>query len=379
MRVTWDIFCRVIDNFGDIGVTWRLAQQLRQEHGFAVRLWVDDLSSFRAICPAVDVTAEHQHVADVQVCLWHEQSVAQRAHTSADVVIEAFACQLPEDYIALMRKKQKVLWLNLEYLTAEAWAAQCHALPSMQGAGLQKYFFFPGFTDTTGGLLREADLLARRDAFLVSADQRRAFLAGFGVQPLAHERLISLFAYANKALPSFLTALSQDTSANRLLVLPGVMQEAVARWFAIDTLHLGREYQRGNLTVQVLPYIPQAQFDTLLWCCDINCVRGEDSFVRAQWAAKPFLWHIYPQHDDAHLVKLEAFLALYRHALADDAQEALNGVWQAWNQGDDMSRAWPAFVAHEQTLQSHASCWSAQQNKHADLATNLVHFYHDWL
>ena len=28
MRVTWDIFCSVVDNFGDIGVTWRLARQL---------------------------------------------------------------------------------------------------------------------------------------------------------------------------------------------------------------------------------------------------------------------------------------------------------------------------------------------------------------
>jgi hypothetical protein len=25
MQLHWDIFCRVIDNFGDIGVCWRLA------------------------------------------------------------------------------------------------------------------------------------------------------------------------------------------------------------------------------------------------------------------------------------------------------------------------------------------------------------------
>ncbi|MBY0444112.1 MAG: elongation factor P maturation arginine rhamnosyltransferase EarP, partial [Burkholderiales bacterium] len=39
--VRWDIFCRVIDNYGDIGVCWRLARQLSFEHGFAVRLMVD--------------------------------------------------------------------------------------------------------------------------------------------------------------------------------------------------------------------------------------------------------------------------------------------------------------------------------------------------
>ncbi|WP_187492385.1 elongation factor P maturation arginine rhamnosyltransferase EarP, partial [Pantoea agglomerans] len=26
MKVTWDIFCTVVDNYGDIGVTWRLAR-----------------------------------------------------------------------------------------------------------------------------------------------------------------------------------------------------------------------------------------------------------------------------------------------------------------------------------------------------------------
>lgn len=379
MRVTWDIFCRVIDNFGDIGVTWRLAKQLQQEHNVAVRLWVDDLSSFHAICPAVVVTAEQQSVAGVEVCLWRDETVARMAGDSADVVIEAFACQLPQDYIALMQARQNVLWLNLEYLTAEPWAAECHALPSMQRGGLQKYFFFPGFTDNTGGVLREADLLARRDAFAASASVRAEYLAALGIKQQPAERLISLFAYANPALPSFLTALSQDVCRNRLLVLPGPLQSAVADWLAEKPLQVGCEYQKGNLIVQVLPYIQQEHFDQLLWCCDLNCVRGEDSFVRAQWAAKPFLWHIYPQQDDAHLAKLEAFLTLYRHLLDDDAQNALNGFWHAWNQAQDMTRAWQYFCEHEQALQSHAVCWSAQQNKQADLATKLVHFYQDWL
>ena len=378
MRVTWDIFCRVIDNFGDIGVTWRLAKQLQHEHDVAVRLWVDDLTSFKAINPMVDTTVQRQQVAGVEVYLWPETGVAQLAGDSATVVIEAFACQLPQDYIALMRKRN-VLWLNLEYLTAEPWAAECHRLPSMQGAGLQKYFFFPGFTETTGGVLREADLLAHRDTFLASSHARAEYLAELGVQQQPDERLISLFAYANAALPSFLAALSQDARTNRLLVLPGVLQRATAAWLGEESLEMGQEYRYGSLIVQVLPYIAQEKFDALLWCCDLNCVRGEDSFVRAQWAAKPFLWHIYPQDDAAHLDKLEAFLTLYSDLLGDNTQKALKGLYLAWNHGQDMTQAWQHFVAHEHALQSHAQCWSAQQNKHADLATKLVHFYHDWL
>ena len=46
MRLAWDIFCTVIDNYGDIGICWRLARQLRVDDGQRVRLWVDDLTSF---------------------------------------------------------------------------------------------------------------------------------------------------------------------------------------------------------------------------------------------------------------------------------------------------------------------------------------------
>ena len=54
--------------------------------------------------------------------------------------------------------------------------------------------------------------------------------------------------------------------------------------------------------------LTQHDFDHLLWACDLNFVRGEDSLVRALWAGQPFVWQIYPQHDDAHHAKLEAFL-----------------------------------------------------------------------
>lgn len=377
MRVTWDIFCRVIDNFGDIGVTWRLAKQLNQEHNFAVRLWVDNLAAFQAICPAVKNTEQQMHKG-VQICRWRDDDDFS-AQNCADVVIEAFACQLPDDYLALMRAKQAVLWLNLEYLTAEPWAAACHTLPSLQSGGLQKYFFFPGFTESTGGLLREAGLLERRDGFVASTAQRNEFLASLAVMPQQGERLISLFAYANTALPNWLNALSTDARPNRLLVLQGPLQASLAEWFAEKSLRVGHEYQKGSLTVQVLPYIQQESFDKLLWCCDLNCVRGEDSFVRAQWAGKAMLWHIYPQEENAHLYKLEAFLALYSHLLGEDAECALNNLWRRWNQGGDMAAAWQLFAEHEQALQSHALRWSEQQNKQADLATKLACFYQDWL
>ncbi|MGY8831966.1 MAG: elongation factor P maturation arginine rhamnosyltransferase EarP, partial [Pseudomonadales bacterium] len=143
MRPTWDIFCSVVDNYGDIGVTWRLARQLVAEHGLAVRLWVDDLSAFAWLCPQADVAALRQHQQGVEVCWWGDD---WQAVDTADVVIEAFACELPASYIAAMaRRAQKPLWLNLEYLSAEEWVEGCHGLPSLQSNGLSKVFFFSGF------------------------------------------------------------------------------------------------------------------------------------------------------------------------------------------------------------------------------------------
>ncbi len=377
MRVTWDIFCRVIDNFGDIGVTWRLARQLTHEHDFTVRLWVDDLQAFQRICPAV-VQTDWQTIEGVDVAHWPDKFVVPADLVCADVVIEAFACQLPEDYITLMRGKKRVLWLNLEYLTAESWAADCHALPSLQTGGLQKYFFFPGFTEQTGGLLRESGLLSQRDVF-VNTEQRVKFLAGLGVKSLSTERLISLFAYANPSLFTWLEALSGDTRINHLLVLQGPALSVLADYFTLSELQVGQTYQRGNLKVQILPYIQQEDFDRLLWSCDFNCVRGEDSFVRAQWAAKPFIWHIYPQQDSAHMDKLSAFLSLYINNLELNIKASVEDIWQAWNTSGDMCKAWQQLMQYEETLQKHALEWCEQQRKLPDLATKLACFYQDWL
>lgn len=159
MRATWDIFCSVVDNYGDIGVTWRLARQLVAEHGLAVRLWVDDLTAFVRLCPQADSQLLRQVQQGVEVCAW---SADWQAVEPSDVVIEAFACELPAAYIAAMaRRERKVLWLNLDYLSAEDWVEGCHGLPSMQSNGLSKFFFFPGFTPGSGGLLRECGYMVK--------------------------------------------------------------------------------------------------------------------------------------------------------------------------------------------------------------------------
>ena len=370
MKARWDIFCSVVDNYGDIGVTWRLARQLVVEHGCDVRLWVDDLRAFERLCPEIDVQSGQQWQEGVDVHHWPADWAAT---PSADVVIAAFACQLPPDYMeAMAARARPPLWMNLDYLSAEDWVVGCHRLPSVKFKGVQKYFFFPGFRPGTGGLLREAGLLQQRQAFQQDAAAQQQFLRSLGVLPATGTRLMSLFAYENAGLASWLDVLSTDGRATHLLVPEGRILGDVQRWLGVDGLEAGDVHQRQALTVQVLPFVRQEQYDRLLWCCEFNAVRGEDSFVRAQWAGRPLLWHIYRQDEDIHLDKLDAFLQLYTAALSPAARAALVALWQAWNTDGDMAQPWKRLLEHWPEVSAHAETWCLEQGLQADLATALV-------
>lgn len=373
---TWDIFCTVIDNYGDIGVTWRLARQLANEHSLHVRLWVDDLTTFTRLCPSADPQASQQWQQGVDVRHWASD---WPACATAEVVIGAFGCRLPGPYLdALAARATPALWLNLEYLSAEDWVEGCHGLPSPQPNGLRTVFFFPGFTAKTGGLLRERDLVQRCLAWQTDDTARQAFLARLNVHPAPSARLISLFAYENPQLANWLDALIEDVQPTHLLVPEGRILADLNAWFG-EALAVGDVRRRGGLTLQVLPFVSQQDYDQLLWCCDFNAVRGEDSFVRAQWAGQPWLWHIYIQDENAHWEKLEAFLKIYRQGLSDEAAQALLAVWRAWNMDRDMAQAWRALQPHWPTLQAHARQWRSAQAARPDLATALVQFYRNWL
>jgi uncharacterized repeat protein (TIGR03837 family) len=378
-----DIFCTVVDNYGDIGVCWRLARQLAHEHGVAVRLWVDDLASFRRLCPEVDAALAQQHCRGVEVRHW---GALFPEVEPANLVIEAFACELPQRYVAAMAaQERKPVWLNLEYLSAEDWVEGCHKLPSPHPSlPLVKYFFFPGFTPKTGGLLLERDLLARRDAFQRDPQAIAAYWESLGISaPQTDETRVSLFSYENTALPELLRVWEQSTTPISCFVPEGRALPQVAAFFgqaSFDRLRtngsrVGEVWQRGNLEVRVLPFVEQERYDELLWACDINFVRGEDSCVRAQWAGKPFVWHIYPQHDGVHMQKLRAFMDLYCAGLSPDAAQALHGLWEAWNGGQDSGsgQAWNDFWRHRSRLRQYAHDW-AQELSVNSLVLNLLDF-----
>lgn len=370
---TWDIFCTVIDNYGDVGITWRLARQLAAEHGVRPRLWVDDLRAFQAIRPEVDPSLDCQRLAGVEIRRWSDPlpEVAP-----GRVVIEALACNLPETFIRSMAdSRPKPVWLNLEYLSAEDWVRGCHGLPSPHPRlPLTKYFFMPGYVPGTGGVLREAWLEAARREFQASAAARTAFLRDLGVaEPAAGALLVSLFAYETRSVGALLETWAQGAEPVELYIPRGKVLAGVEHW--LGQAVAPRDGQtRGNLRLWVLPMLDQDAYDRLLWACDCNFVRGEDSFVRAQWAARPLVWQAYRQEEDAQRPKIKSFLDLYCAGLEPQAAEALRAFWGAWNEDRDCASAWPAYRRRLAQFRLHANRWTEVLAAPGDLAGNLVRF-----
>ena len=359
----WDIFCKVIDNHGDIGVCWRLSADLAAR-GQRVRLWVDDASALCWMAP--------QGCDGVTVLPWIEPlglNILRLESASCDVLVEAFGCEVAPEFIAActdssLATGKKPIWINLEYLSAEDYVERCHTMPSPvqrgPAAGWTKWFFYPGFTAATGGLLREADLATQQAAF-----QRETWLAQQGIA-WKGELLVSLFCYEPPALAQLLEQLAQSEPQPRpvrLLVAAGRATTAVKALIEDKKWHQTNQDGCEQLLISYLPWLSQSDFDHLLWACELNFVRGEDSVVRAIWAGNAFVWQIYPQADQAHQAKLQAFLDTLQ------APPSLRRFHAAWNgPGEGLPvpdiEAWSACVrAARQGLQGQD-----------DLCTQLLRF-----
>lgn len=345
----WDVFCRVVDNYGDLAVCRRLALHLAAL-GQRVRLWVDDVALMHKMAPQMPQADEAfaqksaeggedgeglEGEARVTWVHWRPEHDAQCREQPGDVVVEAFGCHPPEAFVRHMAQglgqadAPPPVWINLEYLSAEAYVERSHGLPSPQlsgpGAGLTKWFFYPGFTHHTGGLLREADWLERRRHF-----DGPAWLRSIGVHD-GGERLVSVFAYPSAPLENWMATLAQTAAADhrpvRLLLTQGPLQARARAWL---TDHPAAAV---HLRTTELPWLSSEDFDHLLWACDLNLMRGEDSLVRAIWAGQPFIWQIYPQEDGVHAQKLHTFwqTVIAPHGLSADGASSLAPWWKSWN------------------------------------------------
>lgn len=366
----WDLFCSVVDNLGDAAICWRLARQLATEHELAVRLWIDRPEALASMVPRAAPGATIDGVRIELDDRADPRLAAPAPEEVADVVVVTLASALPDGYRAAMRaRRPRPAWIAFEYLSAEDWVSTHHGLPSPKPDGLVEHWFFPGFGPGTGGLLREADLLARREAFVSDPSAAPALLASLGVTARPGERLASLFCYPDAAVRPLLDAFAARPEPWRVLVPRGVAPAS-----------------EGHPVAVPIPFVPQRDYDTLLWRCALNFVRGEESFVRALWAQRPMVWQAYRQPDAAHRPKVRAFVAAWARdaAPAPAAGAAFVAMHEAWNAPPEASApllraALPALLDALPALEEAAARWARANATTPDLATRLVAFARDRL
>ncbi len=366
-KKSWDIFCKIIDNFGDIGVCWRLAKQLQSEYKLNIRLWIDDLNAAQKIIPQLNVHLNRQIIDDIYVLSWHAQT---KFTDASDIVIEAFSCELPSEYIGEMVQK-KSTWINLEYLSAESWVADFHAKPSPRANGLTRYFYFPGFTQATGGLIRENNIIHQNQHLSSDKSQQNLFWQSVNLTNNKHLK-VSLFCYPHAPIESLLMVMAESNQPIHCYVPASNILSKVADFFGLSHLNIGENYQLKQLNLHILPFLSQADYDQLLSVCDINFVRGEDSWIRAIWAAKPFIWQPYFQAENTHIQKLSAFLDLFYANL--NAKQAVLHIHHAWVSGQITATIWQAYLNHLIDISAHTLLQSQQLARQTDLAKQLVIF-----
>ena len=411
-----DIFCTVVDNYGDAGVSWRLARRLASGYGAAVTLWIDDIAPLARMAPGVALaTAPGPAVAGITVRARAAADAAAAGAAAADsasvgpsgassgvtsgaiaaatpvvapgvgldpgpdVVIDAFGGGAPDAYVeAIAGRAPPPLWFVLEYLSAEGWVDASHGLPSPHPRlPLLRRFWFPGFTDRTGGLLREPGLLAARDAFRADGAAQAALWQRLQVPaPVAGELRVTLFCYPHPRLPELFAAWAGGSRPVRCLVPAGVASGALDAWTGGRVPHAGDGgHARDALTLHTIPFTAQDDYDRLLWAADVNFVRGEDSFVRAQWAGRPFVWQAYPQDGGAHFAKVDAFLGRYAPRFGRGAEAAIRGMFRTWNgapTGQAVADAWARFARARERVDAADEAWAAELAALPELADGLA-------
>ncbi|WP_371751642.1 elongation factor P maturation arginine rhamnosyltransferase EarP [Snodgrassella alvi] len=379
MAEAW-VFVRVIDNYGDAGVGWRLSCLLAEYLHMHVRLWIDDTDALNKLVPAPEKQAR------ITIEAWQGDAMMQQQLSAAAdpvLVIETFGCELPPQVLERMRQRRP-LWLNWEYLTAEDWAVGLHAMSSLQPNGLEKYFWFMGIDADSGGLLREPDYLAEREKFRQQPKLQQAFRQEYGL-PLQHTgQLWLVFAYTSGQWAQWMAMWQQADTPVTLWLAGGQVIESLraAKLIAPEELQQeGDICELGNVTLVRIPFVPQAAFDRLLWLADAAIVRGEDSFVRALWAGLPFFWHIYRQDDDVHLQKLHSFWFKAMQGWPAELRQAFTVLSDDLNGAGAVSslkreQAWQYLCAHWQSWVKSAAAWSEMLHRQDNALEKLARFSH---
>jgi uncharacterized repeat protein (TIGR03837 family) len=317
---TLDIFCEIIDNYGDIGVVYRTAKELQKIFPESkIRVFLNRLDEFKKINSQV-IDLPSQNIDGIEYITFDYLRDNANELLTAQVIIEAFGCQIPEEYMEIAYDNSELL-INLEYLSAEDWIEDFHLQSSPLGKGkLKKVFFMPGFTEKSGGVIADSNYLERIQRVLENKElYEKKYLSD--IEDRENKIVGTLFSYEKNFTPLLedLKKLDKDVV---ILAMGEKTQDSlrkILKNFSIEDFRNSLKY--GKIEIRFLNFLNQEEYEELINIVDFNFVRGEDSFIRAVLTGKPYMWHIYCQEEYAHMDKIEGFLDKYRRVIENFSDE----------------------------------------------------------
>ena len=314
-----DIFCEIIDNFGDIGVVYRISKELKKIfQNVRIRIVLNRLEEFKAINKKVK-DVDYQEI-DGLICVT-EKYVKENMESFgvSDVFIEAFGCNVPEEYVKAAKENSK-LWINLEYLSGEKWIEDFHLCESLiDSKTLKKIFFMPGFSEKSGGVIIDSGFLERMKYGKENRDE--VFKKYFKDFDLKDKFIGTVFSY-EKNFENLLETLKNYEKETVLLLMGEKTQKSFSEILKKNlTEDYGNIVKYGKITMIYSDFFSQEEYEEIISASDFNFTRGEDSFVRGIILRKPFMWHIYLQEEKAHMDKIKAFTERFKESVEVSEEE----------------------------------------------------------
>jgi uncharacterized repeat protein (TIGR03837 family) len=361
------VLCKIVDNFGDIGVVWRMCCQMQslfvQENGNSkINLIVDDLFSFSKICNSVDCSKAFQIVNGIEIFNWNDENLCYNEFSKNDgeklsVILEVFQCGRPSwmEKILFEDKLQRTVQIiMIDYLSAEKYAEDFHCLQSLtRSSKVEKVNFMPGFTNKTGGLIIDSEWK--------------------NLSEYNYNKTLLCFTY-DRNWDALANACKKSNYIEKVLIAPGKGFESLKKSFSCNFV------KDSNLKIEELSFMNQNEWDKMLKNCGVLFIRGEESMSRACLSGIPFVWHAYPQSDEYQLVKVRALLERMAVHFKCEDFKIIENVWILINSPEnevsqkEFENAITLFFENIENLVYGFREFALDLRKNGDLCSNLMTF-----
>ena len=361
------VLCKVVDNFGDIGVVWRLCCQLsnqikKENLTSKINLIVDDLASFNKICNSVDFSKSFQVIDEINIYNWNDEKLCYDEFSKNDgenlsVILEVFQCGRPawmEKILFEDKLNRTVQIIMIDYLTAEKYAEDFHCLQSLtRSSKVQKVNFMPGFTNKTGGLIIDSEWEHFCD--------------------YQNNKTLLCFTY-DRNWDALANACKKSNYIEKVLIAPGKGFESLKKSFYSNFI------KDSNLKIEELSFMNQNEWDKMLKNCGVLFIRGEESMSRACLSGIPFVWHAYPQSNEYQLIKVRALLERMSNHFEVEDFKIIEKVWILINSAEseveqeEFEKAILDFFNNAEKLVYGFREFALDLRKNGDLCSNLMTF-----